>query len=227
MWTLMYIMAMESKKLSIAQIEWWLFLSINLAISSLALAILPLLDQRKESITLSMFLWNQELTTSVMWICSKQYEKNDLKQIRSWENWCRNTDQEKSSCNVELILSLGTDLVLSISHLKVKWSWYWMLGHGECVKFMRDFGIPMLVLGGGGYTIKNVSRCWTYETGLLLDKELDNTIPPNDYYEYYAPHYQLHLNVKKHWPFWVAEKWAESKHSRISWTSKSSLFGAY
>ena len=60
---------------------------------------------------------------------------------------------------------------------------------------MKEFGIPMLVLGGGGYTIKNVSRCWTYETGLLLGRELDNTIPANDYYEYYAPHYQLHLNV--------------------------------
>jgi acetoin utilization deacetylase AcuC-like enzyme len=26
----------------------------------------------------------------------------------------------------------------------------------------------MLVLGGGGYTIRNVARCWTYETGCLL-----------------------------------------------------------
>jgi acetoin utilization deacetylase AcuC-like enzyme len=45
-----------------------------------------------------------------------------------------------------------------------------MVGHGECVKFMKEFGIPMLILGGGGYTIKNVSRCWAYETGLLLGK---------------------------------------------------------
>jgi histone deacetylase 1/2 len=68
-------------------------------------------------------------------------------------------------------------------------------GHGECVKYMKDFGIPMLVLGGGGYTIKNVSRCWTYETGVILNKELDNAIPVNDYYEYYAPNHQLHLTV--------------------------------
>jgi len=26
----------------------------------------------------------------------------------------------------------------------------------------------MLVLGGGGYKIKNVARLWTYETGVLL-----------------------------------------------------------
>jgi len=53
----------------------------------------------------------------------------------------------------------------------------------------------MMVLGGGGYTIKNVARCWAYETGILLDKELDNKIPNNDYYEYYAPGYELHLMV--------------------------------
>lgn len=61
---------------------------------------------------------------------------------------------------------------------------------------MKDLGIPILVLGGGGYTIKNVSRCWTYETGVILKRELDNAIPNNDYYEYYAPYYQLHLTVQ-------------------------------
>ncbi len=32
--------------------------------------------------------------------------------------------------------------------------------HGECVKFVKSFGLPTLVLGGGGYTIRNVARCW-------------------------------------------------------------------
>jgi acetoin utilization deacetylase AcuC-like enzyme len=26
--------------------------------------------------------------------------------------------------------------------------------HGECVNFVRKFNVPLLVLGGGGYTIK-------------------------------------------------------------------------
>jgi histone deacetylase 1/2 len=52
-----------------------------------------------------------------------------------------------------------------------------------------------LVLGGGGYTIKNVSRCWAYETGLCLNLEIDNNIPVNDYYEYYGNDYKLHFNV--------------------------------
>lgn len=55
----------------------------------------------------------------------------------------------------------------------------------------------MLVLGGGGYTIRNVARCWAYETAVLLDKpDVPNEIPYNDYYEYYAPGYNLHLDAE-------------------------------
>lgn len=65
-------------------------------------------------------------------------------------------------------------------------------GHGECVKYIKSFGIPLLVLGGGGYTIRNVSRCWTYETALLLDEPVSEQIPMNtDYAEFFAPDYLL------------------------------------
>lgn len=30
------------------------------------------------------------------------------------------------------------------------------------------------VTGGGGYTKENVARCWTVETGVLLDTDLPN-----------------------------------------------------
>lgn len=66
-------------------------------------------------------------------------------------------------------------------------------GHAECVSYVKSFGVPTLVLGGGGYTIRNVARCWAYETAVLLDKEISNDIPFNDYYEFYAPDYELHL----------------------------------
>lgn len=36
-------------------------------------------------------------------------------------------------------------------------------GHAECVKFMRSFNVPLLLLGGGGYRMPNVACCWTYE----------------------------------------------------------------
>ena len=32
----------------------------------------------------------------------------------------------------------------------------------------------MQVTGGGGYTKENVARCWTVETGVLLDTDLPN-----------------------------------------------------
>ena len=60
-------------------------------------------------------------------------------------------------------------------------------GHADCVKFMKKFGVPLLVTGGGGYTKSNVSRCWTNETAVLLDRKLPKDIPEHDfYYEYYA-----------------------------------------
>lgn len=43
-----------------------------------------------------------------------------------------------------------------------------MRGHAACLEFIKSFGLPMLLLGGGGYRISNVSRCWAYETGVIL-----------------------------------------------------------
>lgn len=67
-------------------------------------------------------------------------------------------------------------------------------GHGECVDFVKSYGLPLLVLGGGGYTIRNVARAWAYETAVLLGEEVSNNIPYNDYFEYYAPSFKLHLD---------------------------------
>lgn len=66
-------------------------------------------------------------------------------------------------------------------------------GHGKCVEFMKKFNLPLLLLGGGGYTIRNVSRCWAYETAVALNYEISEHIPYNDYYEYFAPDHKLHV----------------------------------
>ncbi|MCG8586348.1 MAG: hypothetical protein MI757_16695 [Pirellulales bacterium] len=47
-----------------------------------------------------------------------------------------------------------------------------MEGHSNCIEFLAKYNVPMLVLGGGGYTLRNVSRCWTYETGRLMNVDL-------------------------------------------------------
>ncbi|XP_051143603.1 histone deacetylase 9 isoform X3 [Andrographis paniculata] len=64
-------------------------------------------------------------------------------------------------------------------------------GHAACVKFVKQLNLPLLVTGGGGYTKENVARCWTVETGVLLDAELPNEIPENDYIKYFAPDFSL------------------------------------
>jgi histone deacetylase 1/2 len=41
-------------------------------------------------------------------------------------------------------------------------------GHGSCVAYCKSLGVPLLLLGGGGYTVKNVARAWAYETAIAL-----------------------------------------------------------
>jgi histone deacetylase 1/2 len=63
------------------------------------------------------------------------------------------------------------------------------------VRHVKSFGLPILMCGGGGYTLRNVPRCWAYETGIAVGEELENVLPENDYSEYFAPEYKLHLPV--------------------------------
>ncbi|CAG9465593.1 unnamed protein product [Pedinophyceae sp. YPF-701] len=70
-------------------------------------------------------------------------------------------------------------------------------GHAECLRFMKTFGRPMLVLGGGGYTVKNVARCWAFETGVLMGREMGDRLPPNAYYEFYKPDYALQVHASQ------------------------------
>jgi len=70
-------------------------------------------------------------------------------------------------------------------------------GHGECVNFCLGLGIPLVLLGGGGYTIQNVARCWAYETSIALGKTLDAKLPPNEYsHEYKTPFLHVESNPK-------------------------------
>lgn len=82
-------------------------------------------------------------------------------------------------------------------------------GHAACVQFVKRYGLPTLILGGGGYTIRNVARCWALETAACIGQDkvvsfeeslatkttngtcnaMDRAIPYNDHYEYYGPDY--------------------------------------
>lgn len=53
-------------------------------------------------------------------------------------------------------------------------------GHAKCLEFISKQGIPLVLVGGGGYTIRNVAKCWCYETAMLAGEELNGNIPEND-----------------------------------------------
>merc|ERR1719356_2160790 len=67
-------------------------------------------------------------------------------------------------------------------------------GHAKCVEFMKKYNVPLMLSGGGGYTIRNVARCWTYETAVALGAEIANELPYNDYFEYFGPDFKLHIS---------------------------------
>ncbi|EIJ88507.1 histone deacetylase 1/2 [Nematocida parisii] len=66
-------------------------------------------------------------------------------------------------------------------------------GHGGCVEFVKSLNIPILVLGGGGYTISNVSRAWAYETAILADVDVATELPYTEYFDHYHPNYTLEI----------------------------------
>lgn len=69
-----------------------------------------------------------------------------------------------------------------------------LTGHAKCVDFVKKHNLPLLLLGGGGYTIRNVARCWTYETAVALGNDIANELPYNDYFEYFGPDFKLHIS---------------------------------
>jgi histone deacetylase HOS2 len=49
--------------------------------------------------------------------------------------------------------------------------------HGECISYIQSRRLPLLILGGGGYTARNVARAWCHETALLTTNTLPEQIP--------------------------------------------------
>jgi histone deacetylase 1/2 len=70
-------------------------------------------------------------------------------------------------------------------------------GHAQCVGFMRGFNVPLLLLGGGGYTVNHVAACWCYETAVAVGKEIGDDIPSHWYDRHYeGQDYKLHYPVQ-------------------------------
>ncbi len=63
------------------------------------------------------------------------------------------------------------------------------------MKIIKRYNLPVLFLGGGGYTARNVARCWAYETSLIVDESLNPELPDNQYLEYFSPDFGLHPDL--------------------------------
>ena len=59
--------------------------------------------------------------------------------------------------------------------------------HGACVDFMKakcGTSIPLLILGGGGYTPRNVARTWTHETALCVGADFPTNMKVPEHVPY-------------------------------------------
>ncbi|MCJ1370992.1 histone deacetylase [Loxospora ochrophaea] len=60
--------------------------------------------------------------------------------------------------------------------------------HGACVAFTKTFNLPLLVVGGGGYTPRNVARAWAYETSICIGADVHPSLPAHTpFLEHFAP----------------------------------------
>ena len=60
---------------------------------------------------------------------------------------------------------------------------------------MKSFGVPTIMIGGGGYSLRNIARCWVYETSVAIWCEIPNDIPEHAYSMYYSPANKIHVPV--------------------------------
>lgn len=115
--------------------------------------------------------------------------------------------------------SWGFSVELVLMNLRQK-------GHAHCVDYMKSFNVPLLILGGGGYTMRNVARAWTYETAMLVGQKLPDgnllhaairqTSPTHAILFLRTPKQRLLrlLRPRLH-PFRPLHQHAESQHPRI------------
>ncbi|MEK6682990.1 MAG: acetoin utilization protein AcuC [Nitrospirota bacterium] len=73
-----------------------------------------------------------------------------------------------------IVAQLGVDTMATdpLTHLELTTN-----GFCEMVQRIKGFNIPLVALGGGGYNVTNVARCWTLTMGILAGVELPDAIP--------------------------------------------------
>lgn len=92
--------------------------------------------------------------------------------------------------------------------------------HGRAVETVLKRKVPTVLVGGGGYTIENVSRCWAYEASLAGNVELPSELPKSLYfYDYYRQDKNLHFG-DQHFCYSPEDpEWKPSKEGHKSYVN--------
>lgn len=73
-----------------------------------------------------------------------------------------------------LITQLGVDTLYNDPLAHLNFSIY---GFAEAVRRFKQFGLPWVALGGGGYNISQVAKAWTVAWSIMNDVDVINEIP--------------------------------------------------
>ncbi|XP_063102164.1 histone deacetylase 8 isoform X7 [Cavia porcellus] len=76
-----------------------------------------------------------------------------------------------------VVLQLGADTIAGDPMCSFNMT---PVGIGKCLKYILQWKLATLILGGGGYNLANTARCWTYLTGVILGKTLPSEIPDHE-----------------------------------------------
>lgn len=68
-------------------------------------------------------------------------------------------------------------------------------GYSQCIQYLIEMNIPLILLGGGGYHPLNTARLWTALTATALNVDLDNDIPDHSCFLSYRPSYELKIEA--------------------------------
>ncbi|XP_019337473.2 phosphorylase b kinase regulatory subunit alpha, skeletal muscle isoform isoform X4 [Alligator mississippiensis] len=89
-----------------------------------------------------------------------------------------------------VVLQLGADTIAGDPMCSFNMT---PVGVGKCLKYVLQWQLATLILGGGGYNLANTARCWTYLTGVILGRTLSSEIPDHEFFTEYGPDYVLEI----------------------------------
>ncbi|XP_065413258.1 histone deacetylase 8 isoform X4 [Chrysemys picta bellii] len=117
------------------------------------------------SITAAQCLMDGKCKVAINWPGGWHHAKNVLKEVYT-------------AFNPEaVVLQLGADTIAGDPMCSFNMT---PVGIGKCLKYILQWQLATLILGGGGYNLANTARCWTYLTGVILGRTLPSEIPDHE-----------------------------------------------